>query len=126
MAYLWIALGSALGGMARHGVVTFVASRWEERFPFGTLAVNVLGSLAIGAIAAWLIPSGKAQPHALQPLLMIGFLGGFTTFSSFSLQTLNLLNGGKPVTAMVYIGASLLLCLVAVWLGHAGMKTALR
>jgi CrcB protein len=118
-AYLWIALGSALGGMARYWCSGFVAARFGETFPWGTVLVNVLGSFLIGLVAALTAPDGRllVGAHARQ-FVMLGVLGGFTTFSSFSLQTLNLLHAGEWSRALANVGASVVLCLVAVWLGH--------
>ena len=120
MTYLWIALGSALGGAARYGCVG-LAARWlGAAFPWGTLLVNVSGSLVIGFLAALMAPDGRllATPDT-RAFLMIGILGGFTTFSSFSLETLNLVRDGEWLFAFVNVVLSVLLCLVAVWLGHA-------
>lgn len=118
-AYAWIALGSALGGMARYWCSGFVAARFGETFPWGTVLVNVLGSFLIGLVAALTAPDGRllVGAHARQ-FIMLGVLGGFTTFSSFSLQTLNLLHAGEWGRALANVGASVVLCLVAVWLGH--------
>src|SRR5687768_11120615 len=87
--YLWIALGSALGGVARHWLTSVVAARMSGLFPWGTFIVNLSGSFLIGLIAAW--PENQL-PVAARPFLMIGVLGGFTTFSAFSLQTASLFN----------------------------------
>ncbi len=118
-AYIWIALGSALGGMARYWCSGVVAARFGETFPWGTVLVNVVGSFLIGLVATLTAPDGRllVGPHARQ-FVMLGVLGGFTTFSSFSLQTLNLLHAGEWGRALANVGASVALCLVAVWLGH--------
>lgn len=118
MAYLLIALGSAIGGAARYWCSGFVAQRAGEFFPWGTLAVNVIGSFLIGMLAAAGDPDGRwyLGPQARQ-FLMIGVLGGFTTFSSFSLQTLNLLRDGEWSYAAANIALSVAACLLAVWLG---------
>ena len=117
--YLWIALGSALGGGARFWCNGVLARLLGETFPWGTLFVNVLGSLIIGFFATITAPDGRMfVDQTVRQFVMIGFLGGYTTFSSFSLQTLNLVNDGEWFYAGVYIGASVVLCLLAVWLGH--------
>jgi CrcB protein len=118
MAYLLIALGSAIGGVARFWCSGFVAQRVGEFFPWGTLTVNVVGSFLIGFLAALGEPDGRwyVGPEARQ-FLMIGVLGGFTTFSSFSLQTLNLLRDGEWLYAAANIALSVVVCLLAVWLG---------
>ncbi len=117
--YLWIGVGSALGGMARFWCSGVTARLIGETFPWGTLLVNVLGSLIIGFIATMTAPDGRLLMGTVErQFIMIGLCGGFTTFSSFSLQTLNLLNDGEWLYAGLNIGASVILCLLAVWLGH--------
>lgn len=111
---LWIVAGSALGGLARYWMSVAVAMLAGVGFPWGTLLINVLGSLVIGLVGA----STNAQDHAnLRAFLMVGVCGGFTTFSSFSLQTLELLQGGRVASALAYIGLSAVVCLLAVWAG---------
>jgi len=119
-SYLWIGAGSALGGMGRFWISGLIAHRIGEVFPWGTLIVNVSGSLLIGALAAIAGPDSRLlwHPRVVQ-FLMIGLCGGFTTFSSFSLQTLNLLREGEWFYASANAFLSLLLCLVAVWIGYA-------
>ena len=118
--YLWVALGSGVGGAAR-----LLCSDIAERlvgigFPWGTLSVNVLGSLLIGAAAALVVPAGRLEPGgALQQFLMVGILGGYTTFSAFSLQTLDLARNGHLGKAAGYVAASIVLCLLAVAVGYA-------
>lgn len=119
-AYVWIGLGGALGSMARHwcnGAITALAG---VGFPWGTLLINVLGSLVIGFAAATMGANGRfpADPGA-QQFLMVGLCGGYTTFSAFSLQTLALMQGGQWLAAGANMGLSVGLCLVAVWLGYA-------
>jgi len=117
--YLWIGLGSALGGMARYWCSGVMARLIGETFPWGTLLVNVLGSLIIGFFATLVAPDGRLFVDATtRQFVMLGILGGYTTFSSFSLQTLALLNDGEWLYAGLNIGASVILCLVAVWVGH--------
>lgn len=117
--YLWIALGSALGGMARYGCSGFVAVRFGETFPWGTVVVNVAGSFVIGLVATLTAPDGRLLvPSEARQFVMIGVLGGFTTFSSFSLQTLALVQDSEWLYAGTNVVLSVALCLVAVWLGH--------
>jgi len=119
MTYLWVALGSALGGAARYGC-SGVAARWfGAAFPWGTLIVNVSGSLLIGFLAALMSPDGRllVAPDT-RAFLMIGILGGFTTFSTFSLETLNLARDGEWLYASANVVFSIVLCLAAVWLGY--------
>ncbi len=122
IAYLWIALGGALGSVARALVSAAFAARGAGDFPWGTLTVNVTGSLLIGFLAAFAGPDSRAGPSsALGPFLMVGVCGGYTTFSAFSLQTLALLRAGHPAAAVANIGLSLVACLAAVaagaWIG---------
>jgi len=118
MIYLWVALGGALGSVARYAV-SLGAVRWlGAAFPWGTLVVNVAGSFVIGLLAALVTADGRpALGNDARAFVMIGILGGFTTFSSFSLETLNLWRSGALGAAAANAGLSLVLCLVAVWLG---------
>ena len=120
-AYLLVGFGSALGGMGRFWMTNLIAQRAGETFPWGTLAVNVSGSLLIGFLAALIGPDGRFNPK-LNPLIlqlfMAGLCGGFTTFSAFSLQTLRLVQGANWLSAGANAVLSVTLCLAAVWLGH--------
>ena len=117
--YLWIGLGSGLGGMGRFWMSGWVAHRFGELFPWGTLLVNVLGSFLIGLVATLTGPEGRIlwSPRVSQ-FFMAGVCGGYTTFSSFSLQTLNLVREGEWGSALANMGLSVFFCLLAVWLGH--------
>lgn len=118
-AYFWIGLGSALGGMGRYWCSGVAASLIGETFPWGTLIVNVLGSLVIGFFATMTGPDGRLFAGTpMRQFVMIGLCGGYTTFSSFSLQTLNLVNDGEWLYAGLNVAASVVACLLAVWLGH--------
>lgn len=118
-SYVWIAVGSALGGMARHWCASTIAVLTGGTFPWGTLVVNVLGSFIIGFFAALTGPGGRFETGILpRQFVMVGLCGGYTTFSAFSLQTLNLMNDGDWTGASLNIGGSVVLCLLAVWLGH--------
>jgi CrcB protein len=118
--YLWIALGGALGSMLRFGAASAVAAWLGEAFPWGTLMVNVVGSFVIGFFASYIVVDGKLTVGpAGRHFFMTGVLGGFTTFSSFSLQTLSLAREGEWLKAGVNVGASVGLCLFSVWLGYA-------
>lgn len=118
-AYLWIAIGSALGGMARYGCSGVAAVLIGETFPWGTLIVNVAGSFIIGFFATLTGPGGRVfVSSAASQFVMLGFCGGFTTFSSFSLQTLNLLQDGEWLRAGGNIAGSVTLCMIAVWAGY--------
>lgn len=120
MTYLWVALGSALGGVARFWCSGLIARHIGEAFPWGTLIVNVAGSFLIGLVAALAAPEGRLLlPIDVRVFLMIGLFGGFTTFSSFSLQTLALLQDGEWLNAAANVIGSVLLCLASVWFGYA-------
>ncbi len=120
MAYFWVALGSALGGVGRYWCNNAILGLLGTAFPWGTIAVNVVGSFAIGFLAtldpfpsrSWL-PGPEARAF-----LMVGVCGGYTTFSAFSLQTLDQLRSGQWPEALGNVGLSVVLCLVSVWLGH--------
>lgn len=117
--YLAVMLGGAVGTALRLGLSNWFASHYGETFPWGTLVVNITGCFLIGLFGALTGPDGVflASPLSRQ-VVMIGVLGGYTTFSSFSLQTLNLFEGGEWIRAGWNILLSMLLCLVAVWLGQ--------
>jgi CrcB protein len=120
IAPVWVGLGSALGGMARYAFSGFVARRIGEIFPWGTLLVNISGGFVIGVAAATIRSDGPLPGDlTVRQLVMIGLCGGYTTFSSFSLQTLLLARGGDWPRALGNIVASVALCLVAVWAGFA-------
>jgi len=119
MIYLWIAGGSALGGVARYWLSGVVATAFGETFPWGTLIVNVSGSFVIGLFATLTDPDGRLFVSSeMRQFVMVGIVGGYTTFSSFSIQTLSLLRDGQWASAGANIAGSVVLCLAAVWLGH--------
>jgi CrcB protein len=114
---IWVMLGCALGGMARYFVSGLVARRIGETFPWGTLAVNVSGAFAIGLIAASAARQGWFADPGQWRLAAVGFLGSYTTVSSFSLQTLALLRDGGTGRAIANAVLSLGLCLPLAALG---------
>jgi CrcB protein len=119
ITYLYIAIGSALGGMARYWCSGVVATRVGETFPWGTIVINILGSGVIGFFATISGPDSRYLVSGdLRLFVMVGLCGGYTTFSSFSLQTLNLIRDGDLLAAGANIVLSVFLCLIAVWLGH--------
>ena len=121
IAYLWVAIGGALGSVSRYWLSGMVADRFGQTFPWGTLVINVTGSFIIGIFAAMAIPEGRMDPPSrafTTQFLMIGVCGGYTTFSSFSLQTLNLLRDREWLYAGGNVLLSVVLCMVAVWLGY--------
>jgi len=118
VAYIWVALGGALGTTARYWLSGVVARSFGETFPWGTLIINVTGSFVIGFFGALTGPDGRLfVGSTARQFVMIGMCGGYTTFSSFSLQTLNLMNNGEWLRAGANIGMSVVLCMIAVWAG---------
>jgi CrcB protein len=116
---LVIFLGSGLGGLLRWGLSGWVADRVGQTFPWGTLVVNVSGCFAIGLFAGLTGPDGRfLAPVALRQFFMLGVCGGYTTFSSFGLQTLNLAEEGQWLRAGANVVLSVVLCLMGVWLGQ--------
>lgn len=116
MKIFWaVAVGAALGGLARHYLSVAVQNRMGTGFPVGTLIINVTGSFLIGVFMRYAIQSGTSEEVRL--LLTSGFCGGYTTFSTFSYETVTLLENGKYARAGLYVGASVLLALAATALG---------
>jgi CrcB protein len=123
MNYLLVALGGALGSVLRFWFSTLFERRWGETFPWGTLFVNVSGSFLIGLLFS--LAGADKQPllgPSARALLLVGVLGGYTTFSSFSLQALNFLRAGQFPLAAFHVLLSVALCLLAVWLGHLAAR----
>jgi fluoride exporter len=116
--YILVALGGAIGTTGRYFLSGVVARLIGETFPWGTLVINVTGSFIIGFFAALTGPDGRLYVSSTgRQFFMTGICGGYTTFSSFSLQTLNLMNDGEWVRAAANMGLSLTCCLIAVWGG---------
>lgn len=115
---LLIAMGGALGSVARYWI-GLLALPLSRELPWGTIGINIVGSFAISFFGTLTLGAGRyPASEAARLFIMVGFCGGFTTFSSFSLQTLDLLRGGAVARALVNVAASVLLCLCAVALGH--------
>lgn len=116
--YFWVAIGAALGGTGRYALSGLVARLVGETFPWGTLVVNVSGCFVIGFFAALTGPDGRIfVGSAGRQFVMTGICGGYTTFSSFSLQTLNLMNDGEWFRAGANMALSLVCCMISVWAG---------
>jgi fluoride exporter len=116
--WFWVALGGALGSMARYWMAAAVAALTGPQFPWGTLLINILGSFVIGWFGALTGSRGAVSvPPDIRIFVMVGICGGFTTFSAFSLQTLELLQSGEILWAGFYILGSVTLCLLGVWIG---------
>ncbi len=117
--YLLVALGGAIGSVARFWLNAVISQRYGETFPVGTLVINVTGSFLIGFFATATAPDGRWRvPPSGRAFFMVGICGGYTTFSSFSLQTLTLAQEGEWFRAGAYVLLSVALCLFAVWLGY--------
>lgn len=126
-ASLLVASGGAVGSWLRFCVgrawALAIGPVRAGAFPWSTLTVNVAGSLAMGLLAGWLAPAGS-QGEATRLLLAVGVLGGFTTFSSFSLETIQLIQNGQPALALAYLAVSLAAGLIGLWLGIQMMRAA--
>jgi len=118
---LAIATGGAIGALLRYWTSIAVHSKLGQAFPYGTLIVNILGSLLMGFLYIWLIDRMVAGP-AIRAFLLVGVLGAFTTFSTFSMETLNLLEAGHIGKALVNVLASVTLCIAAAGLGVLGAR----
>lgn len=116
MIWWYVALGSAVGGVARFGLSTFLQQRSGPNFPVGTLVVNVTGSLLLGFLWRYALGSDAISPEA-RALLTTGFCGGYTTFSTFTYETMLLLEDGASARAGAYVLLSVLLSLLGAWLG---------
>jgi CrcB protein len=118
--YLWVILGSGLGGAARYGGARLSAAVFGTAFPWGILIINVIGSFVIGFVFTYTGPDGRLLVSSTtRQFVMTGLCGGFTTFSSFSLDTLNLMRDGHGFAAAANIVLSVACCLLSVWCGHA-------
>jgi len=118
-AALWVFIGGGLGSLARWGVSAWMARQFGLTFPFGTLFVNTTGSFVIGFVAAIAGPEGKwLAPYSARQFILAGLCGGYTTFSSFSLETMNLAREGRWLLAFLNASGSFVLCMLAVGLGH--------
>ena len=119
LTYFWIAIGGALGSVARFWLSGAIGQRVGETFPWGTIVVNVTGSLVIGFFATTTGTEGKwLVPVQFRQFFIYGVCGGYTTFSSFSLATLTLAREGEWMWAAANVLVSVVFCLLGVWLGH--------
>jgi CrcB protein len=112
---LLVAVGGALGALARHGLVLLITRLGLTSFPYGTLCVNVLGSFAAGALVGWL--AAREDAASLRLFCSVGLLGGFTTFSAFSTDALNLVREQRPGAALAYVAGSVAVALAVAALG---------
>jgi CrcB protein len=120
MIYFWIALGSGIGGVARFACVEFAEWLWGHAFPWGILLANAFGSFVIGFFFTYTGPDGRLLVSSTtRQFVMTGVCGGYTTFSAFSLDTLNLLRDQQLLAAGANAVLSVAACLLLVWVGHA-------
>ncbi|MBA2687879.1 MAG: fluoride efflux transporter CrcB [Gemmatimonadaceae bacterium] len=124
MTILWIALGGALGSVLRYGIGDAVQKFSAKGFPVGTMAVNVVGCLIVGILLQRLLNT-QAHPAA-RAFMVVGFCGGFTTFSTFSAETVSLMLGGEMGRATIYVVLSVTLCLLATWAGMNAARVLIR
>ena len=122
--FLAIAVGGAIGAVLRHAVSTGMYNWLGMGFPWGTLAVNVLGSVALGAVVEAGASTLKLTPE-LRALIATGFLGAFTTFSTFALDAANLFDRQAMISGILYVGLSVSLCIGGFYLGAGGVRLAL-
>jgi CrcB protein len=117
---LWVGIGGFIGSVLRYLVAGWAQETSRSvSFPYGTLAVNLIGCLVIGALSY--LADARGLLHAeVRLFLLVGVLGGFTTFSAFGLETMNLLRDGQVLVASINVGANVVLCMLAVWAGRAG------
>ena len=127
-ASLNVALGGAIGAVLRYqlgrGMTAWLGPQTVSVFPWATLAANVIGSLAMGLIFGWLARHGSGQGEQVRLLLGVGLLGGFTTFSAFSLELMLLIERGQSMTAISYALVSILAGLTALYIGLIIMRLA--
>jgi CrcB protein len=114
---LLIFLGAGCGGVLRYGVSNGIYLWFGKQFPVGTLVVNVSGSFIMGVLFVLLLDRLNQDASQMRALMLIGFLGGYTTFSSFSLETVNLIENGALTAAVLNVFLSVILCLCGTWLG---------
>lgn len=121
MMWWYVALGSAVGGVARFGLAAAIQQRVGPNFPVGTLIVNISGSFLLGLFFRYALGTGAISAE-VRTLLTTGFCGGYTTFSTFSYEAMTLLEEGRPARATTYVVLSVVLSLAATWLGIAAAR----
>ncbi|ODT74989.1 MAG: camphor resistance protein CrcB [Pelagibacterium sp. SCN 64-44] len=116
-AFLLVGAGGAIGSMARYGMSVLVGRFWTAGFPLATLLVNIVGSLLMGVLIGVLARTTPQMSSEIRLFVAVGVLGGFTTFSSFSLDTIVLIERGALAQALLYVALSVVICLVGLYLG---------
>lgn len=122
--YLLVAVGGALGSMARYGGGVLVGRFWSSSFPLGTMLINIAGSLAMGLFIGWLVRTTPAWQADGRLFVAVGIFGGFTTFSSFSLDAISMLERGEIGPAALYVLVSVIVGIAALYGGLVVMRVA--
>ena len=116
-AFLLVGLGGAIGAALRYGTSLVVGHLWRDSFPLATLLINILGSLAMGLLVGWLARTLPPGQNEIRLFVAVGVLGGYTTFSAFSLDVMTLIERGDVILAVIYVLCSVVLCVLALLLG---------
>jgi CrcB protein len=116
-AFLLVGLGGAIGATLRYGTSLVVGHLWRDSFPLATLLINILGSLAMGLLVGWLARTLPPGQNEIRLFVAVGVLGGYTTFSAFSLDVMTLIERGDVIPAVIYVLCSVVLCVLALLLG---------
>ncbi|HEV7345403.1 MAG TPA: fluoride efflux transporter CrcB [Devosia sp.] len=117
ISYLLVGLGGAIGAMSRYGLSSLVGRLWPMSFPLATLLINLLGSISMGLFVGLMARLLPAWQNEARLFVAVGLLGGFTTFSSFSLDTIVLIERGELLQAAAYVLLSVVVCLIGLYLG---------
>ena len=125
MGYLVVFVGAGVGGAIRHGMNIWVARFLGTHFPWHTFVINILGSMVMGLVAGWFVGRGIGAEGHMRLFLTTGILGGFTTFSAFSLDAMLLWERHEPLLAALYVGGSVSLAIAGLAFGLWIMRTAL-
>lgn len=120
--YLLVAIGGALGSMARYGTGVLVGKAWSASFPLGTMLINIVGSLAMGLFIGYLVRTTPAWQADARLFVAVGVLGGFTTFSSLSLDAVSMLERGELGLALFYVLGSVIIGIAALFAGLVVMR----
>jgi len=121
MSVFYVAIGGALGAVGRYGAGLWLKSPPVAGFPWSTFSVNIIGSLCMGLVMGWLARTGPSEP--LRLFLAVGLLGGFTTFSAFSLDVFTLIERREILMAVMYAAGSVLAGLAAFFVGYAALRS---
>ena len=116
-AFLLVGAGGALGAMSRYGFASLIGRLWPMGFPLATLLINIIGSIAMGLFVGLMAKLLSANKEELRLFVAVGIFGGFSTFSSFSLDTIVLIERGEMLSAVTYVALSVVVCLIGLYLG---------